>query len=149
MKVPVESSFFVGWRQLDPERLNLGFDRNIDQSDEIFYSVDGGFSWLISPFSGSAMVRPLFSTEMDSSLGIETHYPKEFEFSVYPNPTLDKVFIVNSSGLKDSRKLLLDALGRVLFETREDYFDLRTLKSGVYFVSIPEHSGSLIKVIKQ
>ncbi|MEJ6638624.1 MAG: T9SS type A sorting domain-containing protein [Crocinitomicaceae bacterium] len=149
MKVPVESSFFVGWRQLDPERLNLGFDRNIDQSDEIFYSVDGGFSWLISPFSGSAMVRPLFSTGMDSSLGIETHYPKEFEFSVYPNPTLDKVFIVNSSGLKDSRKLLLDALGRVLFETREDYFDLRTLKSGVYFVSIPEHSGSLIKVIKQ
>jgi|TARA_B110000046_G_scaffold51152_1_gene57029 hypothetical protein len=149
MKVPVESSFFVGWRQLDPERLNLGFDRNIDQSDEIFYSVDGGFSWLISPFSGSAMVRPLFSTGMDSSLGIETHYPKEFEFSVYPNPTLDKVFIVNSSGLKDSKKLLLDALGRVLFETREDYFDLRTLKSGVYFVSIPEHSGSLIKVIKQ
>ena len=70
MKVPVGNSFFVGWRQLDPERLNLGFDRNIDQSDEIFYSVDGGVSWLISPFSGSAMLRPIYSTEMDASLGM-------------------------------------------------------------------------------
>ena len=30
IKVPVNTSFFVGWRQLDPERLNLGLDRNLD-----------------------------------------------------------------------------------------------------------------------
>ena len=60
MKIPVGNSFFIGWRQLDADRLNLGFDRNIDQSDEIFYSVNGGVSWLVSPFSGSAMVSLFF-----------------------------------------------------------------------------------------
>ena len=149
MTVAVGSSFFVGWRQLDPERLNLGFDRNIDQSDEIFYSVDGGASWLTSPFSGSAMLRPIFSTGMDASLGLESIEAQEFEFTAYPNPSKDRIFITNSLGLKGLKKTLLDGMGRVLFETNENHFDVTALKSGFYFVSIPEYSGSLIKVIKQ
>jgi len=147
MKVPVGNSFFIGWRQLDPERLNLGFDRNIDQSDEIFYSVNGGVSWLVSPFSGSAMVRPIFSTQMDTSLGLIEPETESIQILIFPNPVRDEVFIKNT-GESLNEKLLLDAAGRVLMSTMEDSFDLQTLDSGIYFISVPQHSEKRYKVIK-
>ena len=147
MKVPVGNSFFIGWRQLDPERLNLGFDRNIDQSDEIFYSVNGGVSWLVSPFSGSAMVRPIFSTQMDASLGLIEPETESIQILIFPNPVHDEVFIKNA-GESLNEKLLLDAAGRVLMSTMEDSFDLQTLDSGIYFISVPQRSEKRYKVIK-
>ena len=147
MKVPVGNSFFIGWRQLDPERLNLGFDRNIDQSDEIFYSVNGGVSWLVSPFSGSAMVRPIFSTQMDTSLGLFEPETESIQILIFPNPVRDEVFIKNA-GESLNEKLLLDAAGRVLMSTMEDSFDLQTLDSGIYFISVPQRSEKRYKVIK-
>ena len=149
VKIAAETSFFVGWRQLDPERLNLGLDRNIDNSDEIFYSVDGGVSWLISPFQGSAMLRPIFSTSMDVSLGIENSPLLEENLVIYPNPTNDYVTIKLPSSRVDSQKLLLDSFGRVLKKTRSDKFDLSDLTAGIYFISIPSISSKLTKVIKR
>ena len=147
MKVPVGNSFFIGWRQLDPERLNLGFDRNIDQSDEIFYSVNGGVSWLVSPFSGSAMARPIFSTQMDASLGLIEPETESMQIVIFPNPVRDEVFIKNAGG-SSNEKLLLDAAGRVLMRTRQDSFDLQTMDSGIYFISVPQFSEKRYKVIK-
>ena len=148
MKVSVGNSFFVGWRQLDPERLNLGFDRNIDQSDEIFYSVNGGVSWLVSPFSGSAMVRPIFSTKMDASLGLSEPKTENVELKVYPNPARDEVHVKNSLGLMSTEKFLFDAAGRALMMTTKDSFDLRAIQPGVYFISVPSLSKRRFKLIK-
>ena len=33
-KVAVGTSFFIGWRQVDPIRYNAGLDRNIDNSNQ-------------------------------------------------------------------------------------------------------------------
>ena len=148
MKIPVGNSFFIGWRQLDAERLNLGFDRNIDQSDEIFFSVNGGVSWLVSPFSGSPMVRPIFSTEMDASLGLFESQTKPVEITLFPNPAGELVYISSSLGSLSSEKLLLDAAGRELMRTAQDSFDLSKLGSGVYFISVPSLSDKRYKVIK-
>jgi len=148
MKISVGSSFFVGWRQLDPERLNLGFDRNIDQSDEIFYSVDGGNSWLVSPFSGSPMLRPIFSTKMDTSLGLIETLKKPVDIMLYPNPTLDILHIDNSLGLSSIEKLIFDPTGRELARTTEDAFDLSRFNPGIYFISVPSLSEKRFKVIR-
>ena len=148
MKVSVGSSFFVGWRQLDADRLNLGFDRNIDQSNEIFYSVNGGVSWLVSPFSGSAMVRPIFSTEMDASLGLIEPETKPFEITLFPNPTREFIYVQNSFGLSSIEKFLYDASGRLLMRTTQDSIDLRGFDSGIYFISVPSLSEKRFKVIR-
>ena len=148
MKIPVGNSFFIGWRQLDAERLNLGFDRNIDHSDEIFYSVNGGVSWLVSPFSGSAMVRPIFSTEMDASLGLFESQTKPVDITLFPNPASEVVSIRSSLGFLSIEKLLLDAAGRELMRTTQDSFNLSKLGSGIYFISVPSLSDRRYKVIK-
>ena len=147
-KVAIGTSFFVGWRQLEPERLNLGFDRNIDNSGEIFYSVDGGGNWLVSPFEGSAMMRPIFSTGMDASLGIENLTLEHDPIELFPNPTNNIINIKVSKALVGSQKLLLDGYGRLLKKTFSNHFDLTELNPGIYFICIPEMSSNFAKVIK-
>ena len=124
------------------------FDRNIDHSDEIFYSVNGGVSWLVSPFSGSAMVRPIFSTEMDASLGLFESQTKPVDITLFPNPASEIVYVRNSLGLLSIEKLLLDAAGRELMRTTQDSFNLSKLGSGIYFISVPSLSDRRYKVIK-
>ena len=148
-KIAVGTSFFIGWRQLDPDRLNLGYDRNINKSHEIYYSVDGGGSWLLSPFSGSAMLRPIFSTSMDVSLGIKNPDHEEQSVLIYPNPSEKNIIVKVPFSHKDSRKLLLDGFGRIIQETVLDSFDLSNLSPGLYFVNVPSYSSSFFKVIKR
>ena len=148
-RISVGTSFFVGWRQLDPDRLNLGFDRNIDKSHEIHYSVDGGGSWLLSPFSGSAMLRPIFSTGMDISLGLTTPMVSDHQLLIYPNPTEHFITVEVPQAYSYSNKVLMDGYGRIIQESVSEVFDLSNLSPGVYFVCVPAYSSVFTKVIKR
>jgi hypothetical protein len=148
MKVAVPTKFFVGWRQLDQQRLNLGLDRNIDHSDKIKFSVDGGGSWMSSPFEGSAMMRPIFSTSLDPILGVK---PTEnlANFNCYPNPVTEELHFQSSSQLENERKFIFDAAGRLILETTENVVSFVGFQTGIYFVSIPTISPKPVKIIKQ
>jgi len=148
IKIAVPIKFFVGWRQLDQERLNLGLDRNIDHSDKIKFSVDGGGTWMTSPFQGSAMMRPIFSTSLDPTLGIQT---KESiaTFYCYPNPAADELYFQSAVALTNEMKFVYDASGRLIAQTTENTISLVDFHQGVYFVSIPSISPKPVKIIKQ
>jgi hypothetical protein len=146
MKVPVGEKFHIGWRQLDPERLNLGLDRNIDRSETIRFSVDGGFTWLTSPFSGSAMIRPVFSTALDPILSSNSLKTEE-KVILYPNPTSQ---YLNIAGLVNSADIeLYDSSGRILLKSTSTQIDMSEFRNGIYFVRIPTISEKTYKVIKQ
>jgi len=146
-KVSVPSSFFIGWRQLDQERLNLGLDRNIDHSDKVQYSVDGGFNWYTSPFEGSAMLRPIFSTALDASLGIKEPAIETPVWSCYPNPSSDVVHIELPSQYHGKTFQLLNMQGQVLLQTQDLTFNTQDLPSGVYILNCESSNLSPLKLI--
>jgi hypothetical protein len=148
MKVAVPTKFFVGWRQLDQQRLNLGLDRNIDHSDKIKFSVDGGGSWMTSPFEGSAMLRPIFSTSLDHTLGIKASENLS-EFTCFPNPVTEELHFQSSNQLETERKYIYDASGRLILETTDNVISFVGFQTGIYFVSIPTISPKPVKIIKQ
>jgi hypothetical protein len=94
------------------------------------------------------MVRPIFSTEMDASLGIIEPQIKPAEITIFPNPTREMIYVKNSLGLSPIEKLLFDASGRILTSTTEESFDLGEVEPGIYFISIPSISDRRYKVIK-
>jgi hypothetical protein len=145
VKVPVGTTFFVGWRQLDPDRLNLGLDRNIDNHTTIRYSVDGGNNWYTAPFSGSAMLRPIFSTLIDATL--QTNEIEDKELTIYPNPTDGKLTIAFQDGLKAPLNVY-NQLGELMISTDSHQVDLTPLNAGIYFISSPNYSTKVYKVIK-
>ena len=145
VKVPVGTTFFVGWRQLDPDRLNLGLDRNVDNHTTIRYSVDGGNNWYTAPFSGSAMLRPIFSTLIDATL--QTNEIEDKELTIYPNPTDGKLTVEFQDGLK-APLFVYNQLGQLMMSADSNQLDLTPLNSGIYFISSPHYSTKVYKVIK-
>jgi hypothetical protein len=146
-KIPVGTSFFVGWRQFDPERLNVGLDRNNDRSEKTFYSLDGGVNWIQSQIPGSVMVRPIFSTSLDAELNAT-----EIEMSTliaYPNPVVDVLTIqVNPTTIENIS--VYNTQGNVMYSGMETSVDMSAFTSGVYFIRV-QSMGSpaqTLKVIK-
>jgi hypothetical protein len=146
-KVAVGTTFFVGWRQLDPDRLNLGLDRNIDHSNTIRYSVDGGNNWFTSAFPGSAMLRPIFSTQIDAVLELPNNQIEE-TLLIYPNPSHTSI-TVSVKDKQVNHLSLFNNLGQRIRNVDSNQIDLHELENGVYFVSAPEISSRIYKVIKQ
>jgi hypothetical protein len=148
MKVAVGTKFHIGWRQLDAVRLNAGLDRNIDNSSKIRYSVDGGFTWLSSPFTGSAMIRPVFSTALDTTLAyidfIETK-----DIILYPNPTSDIVHFLENNMELTYQFVLYNSIGQFIESNYASEVELTDLDRGIYFVQFPEVSSKIFKIVKQ
>lgn len=133
-KVSVPASFFVGWRQLDPERLNLGLDRNIDHSNKVQYSVDGGFTWYTSPFEGSAMLRPIFSTALDASLGIDSPNSAIPTWSCYPNPSAGEVHVVVPQQFENQLIQIVNLQGQVVGQAEDLIIHTEALPEGIYML---------------
>ncbi|RLD61191.1 MAG: hypothetical protein DRJ05_03160 [Bacteroidetes bacterium] len=142
--------FFVGWDQATNKSLNIGFDRNTNSSDKIFYNVDG--NWVNSSFDGSLMMRLVVGKNL-----LPPEEPNEkvaviSKLQVNPNPPLSNgnIEIVLPSGLDpDYHKYLyvriFDIYGRRVFSA--PYLEAKTvnvswLTNGIYIVNILDEAYS-------
>lgn len=144
-KIPVGTSFFIGWRQVDGIRYNLGLDRNINHADQIFYSVDFGATWQNPTFPGSAMLRPIYSTELDGELGI--YETIENNYVVYPNPSRSTVHVI-SPFTDESGYMLFDLQGRYILDFSGEEIDLSPLNAGYYLIRSIKHPSAQFKILK-
>jgi hypothetical protein len=136
LRVPVSGTFYVGWRQFEAERLNIGLDRNIVNNDHTFFSVDGGNSWEQSTIEGSVMIRPIFSTSLNYTLGVEEASLENVDQKslVYPNPTKDKVTIQPAGNFAGAT--LRNMQGQIVRVIDQTEFYMNDLPSGMYFLEI-------------
>jgi hypothetical protein len=144
LKVGVSGTFYVGWRQLDPQRLNVGFDKNTNNKDKIFYSIDLGATWLNSSFDGSLMIRPVFSSKLDYLLEDETFDTEEL--TLYPNPVEDEInFSFSSVGYVQ----VIGTDGKIVLEKPwSNNVSLTELNPGFYLVRVVASSGTFSKTFK-
>lgn len=142
IKVGVGTSFFIGWRQFDADRLNIGFDKNTNSSDRAYYSIDGGINWINSSIEGSIMMRPVFSTALDEELTVSEINIEPV--NVYPNPFDDVVTFnaPNYSGVK-----IYTATGQLIIDAIESSLNTAELISGIYFAKL-NGSNTMLKLIK-
>lgn len=146
MKVEVSGTFYVGWRQFGAERLNVGLDANIINNDKTYYSIDGEASWVQSQIPGSVMMRPIYSTGMDVSLGVHNVVQEKPTIVAYPNPTNGIVSIdVDQSIYKGVE--VYDLQGRLIVDTDMNQIDLSQNPNGIYIFKL-KGIGEIIKVIK-
>ena len=147
MKLAVSGTFHIGWRQFGAERLNVGLDKNIINNDKTHYSVDGEATWIQSQIPGTVMIRPIFSTGMDVSLGIQESEVSRTAVLAYPNPTNGLVSLqVDRSSYEGVQ--VFDLQGRLIVETDADQVDLSESPNGMYFFKL-KGINEIIKVIKR
>lgn len=145
----VNAPFYVGFRQIDEDRLNVGFDRNTDNSAQTFFSLNGGISWQTSSINGSMMMRPIFSTNGNTDLGINKH--TTLNWSVFPNPTSANLSINWQENAPFPGGTITDMNGRVLLEidNHQQIVDISQLPAGMYFFQLNGHAGAIKKISKQ
>jgi hypothetical protein len=147
-RVKVNGSFFIGWRQFDPEPLNVGLDKNNNNSDKLFYSLNGGSSWTNSIIEGTVMIRPIFSTSLNAELSIkELPVEEEVNFLIYPNPATNEIRLKASNGVAQGMQIF-NLQGQLVMTTDTDIADISELNQGVYLVR-PSNSKQTLRLIKK
>lgn len=130
--IAVEESFHIGIEQLSDKSLNIGFDKNNDNSKVIYENYNG--SWTNTPFKGSIMLRPIVSKK--TLIGIEENDKYNNVFNIYPNPS-NNIININSeiNNLNDWKYFITDIAGKQIISNKvENTIDVSNLKSGIYFI---------------
>jgi hypothetical protein len=145
MKVAVPQVFYVGWRQIEANRLNVGFDVNRNVQDRIFYSVDGELNWFNSSFEGALMIRPLVTSKLDYQVDLDELVMPE-PLVVYPNPFRDEV---NFSYVGEGNIRVYSLEGRLVKSAEwTTTMDLSDLSSGVFILNVHDLSGNVMHTEK-
>ncbi len=143
-KIKIDGTFYIGWRQFDSERLNIGFDKNIINNSKNFYSLDRGASWINSEVEGSIMMRPVYSTSMDAELGLSEKNNEINELIIYPNPTNSKIKI--DGDFKSIEIYSID--GKLILTTTENNINIENQVNGIYLINVIGKNNKIFKIIK-
>ncbi len=150
--IVVSGTFYVGFEQQTQRSLNVGYDFKNDRKNKLFYSIDGGLSFLnassaIQP--GCAMIRPYFRVDNNQVSTAEIS-KQEINFLVYPNPTRGEVTVqINDlDGTAAIDLSVFDLQGRrvskTLIKQSITALNLRNLENGLYFIRLTDPKGSVV-----
>ncbi|MCT4582551.1 MAG: T9SS type A sorting domain-containing protein [Flavobacteriales bacterium] len=142
--VVVSGTYYIGWKQSSSDRLNIGFDKNIDNSAKIFYNL--GTNWSNTSFSGSLMMRPVFKTSYDSFLSMNEKVEAS-NVRVYPNPSSSHVTFEIDKEINGSIELY-DMYGRVVYNAQfigaSQQIQVNTLAEGNYIGVLKDEQGVVL-----
>lgn len=135
--VVVNSTFYVGWRQLSETFLNAGYDVNTPNSGKQFYWLNG--EWNLSQVPGSIMIRPVLGSPLKITAVHETSYKNNNLMTLWPNPATDHINI-NPGGMQlfgSSYITITDLNGNELINVPfSEKIDISSLHAGMYFLLI-------------
>lgn len=138
----VEGTFYVGWTQTSPANMNLGFDRNRNSANKIFFKT--GPSWQATQQQGSLMIRPVFVAAIDPFTGLEEQPASSVGMRLFPNPATDQVWIHHEALPPGAVAEVHDATGRMVHRSvwmQDAPISTTTWASGLYTVRLVDTSG--------
>lgn len=143
---PVEIStgnFYLGWQQNTIEFMNVGFDRNTNNKNKIFYSLPG--YWTNSQFEGTLMVRPIFGKLYQIPTSTPITISKGFR--VYPNPASEFINIDTDSNVPAQSYQLVSITGQVI-ESKSIYSNVPIsvghIPAGIYILRVNLANGQAL-----
>lgn len=152
-KVLPAGTYFIGIQQAVASGIVIGFDRNQDFHQNLYYSTSS--VWSQSQIKGALMIHPVFGKFIPSPAATnEFSNASGLDVKVFPNPVSDEVFL-NFTTQNQRTCSLYNSLGQLLMQESgtEQIFRFGTarLESGIYFLRIQESSQNpvLRKIIIQ
>jgi hypothetical protein len=141
--VPVSGSVYIGFQQVSPDDLHLGFDRNTASNSKMYYNVSGTWAQILVA-AGTLMIRPVMG---DSTLfvGVPETTAKAMDIQLYPNPVNDQLTVaVNHPELVKELEIT-DLTGRtVIKSTFTPTLNVSSLASGVYLLRVINSNNSMM-----
>ncbi len=132
--VPVNGTFYVGWRQYNEYMLNVGLDLNNRPVPSVmFYNFQG--VWESSRAPGVMQFRPFL---YDETTGESNTPALSNALSIYPNPASDQIYF-SIPGVDEGTGIhfeIFDASGRLVDHsvTLTNSRDISSFPAGIYYI---------------
>lgn len=148
--VIVEGEFYIGFRQLQADKIYIGFDMNQINNNRLFYQI--GAEWLPSTFPGSLMMRPDFGDDYTMGTNFNAGFnPEAFDIQLFPNPASDYVQWHTTTHIVSIK--ICDVQGRALrkVDLPQGRISLDGLPAGPYLLIMTNEAGESTtkKLLKQ
>ena len=139
-EITVADTFYIGWEQYTNDFMTVGFDKQHDTGDKIFYNVNG--VWVQNTdFSGSLMLRPYFGLS-DPTTGLEDKLTGTQGLNIYPNPSDGYIRM----DLPFRRYEVYNPAGKFLAggnkKEEGEIYDLSFLPGGIYILKLEDSQES-------
>jgi len=145
--VAVNGTFYVGWKQLTQDNLNVGWDYNNENQDKIFYNVTG--NWYASSFKGTTMIRPIMGTEDQAYVGIAApEKESNFTLNIFPNPVENGILQLQikskeSINQSDYRFRIYNMSGQLMRDqVYQNQIDVSSIPAGIYLIQLYSVDGN-------
>lgn len=126
----VADTFYIGIEQLSSDYLVLGYDKNDNTGDRIFYNVSGGWQQN-QDLKGSLMIRPYFNT---TDIPLAIGESEKIQVKIFPNPASDHLDIEGSVDLLELINLSGNTAGKWESLSGHNRIDLNKYPSGLYIL---------------
>jgi len=138
VKLDAGQVYFIGIQQNVASGIVIGFDKNQDHHQHLYYNLGNG--WIPSQIKGSLMVHPVLGDYIPSPASIdEKAKENSILVNVFPNP-VNEVVQLNFENKAQRRVSLYTTLGQLLDEYLGPDINVRFntmhLDAGVYLISI-------------
>lgn len=140
--IAVSGTFYVGWIQTGDNTMYVGFDRNRDNHDKIFYNVDG--NWTATGQTGSLMIRPVMVAAVDPFAAVPEIAAPETGLAIWPNPADGSFSLRMGDGAQRFNAIeMIDPMGRTVKRWTGDgnALSLQGVAPGVYVVRTVASDG--------
>ena len=141
----VSGTIYVGMEQQGNSYANIGFDRNNDAREQIYYRTSS--DWQQSILSGALMLRPCFGRSALVSVDVPTDEVPHV--TLYPNPAKDVVHI-DIDGAADAWLMALyDVRGRCCYSgAGQSQISLVGYSPGLYLLQLTNRATGSRHVTK-
>ncbi len=146
-------TYYIGWAQNTGFDINLGYDRNNNNTNRIFYNLDGNWYNYFAQ-EGTLMIRPLFKYTQDQYVKIEPIEPFKSDWNFYPNPTASITTVQLPYGISSAKLNLYDITGKIIFRqnlvSTSNSVEFTDIDAGVYFMELRKSNtriGSVKRLI--
>jgi hypothetical protein len=131
-------TYYFGIQQTTNKALNIGFDKNTNHMNALYYDIGSG--WTQSTIPGSIMINPVLGC-YDPFVGIKEQ-PKQVEFNLYPNPAQNNLTIQTNAEHFDKAIIeIRNPFGQSLLTTsfiNHEVIDISGLPNGIYLIIISQ-----------
>lgn len=130
-------TYYVGIQQFVASGITVGFDKNINHNQNLYY--DSGNGWNQSSIYGSLMVRPVFGKKVLPPVSVnENSSAHALTADVFPNPANSDLKIVLHENINANYRLV-NLVGQTVAEDNflgSVYLNTENIAEGLYLLCI-------------
>lgn len=140
-------TYYFGIQQTTNQPLNIGFDKNNNHIDALYYDIGNGWQKSGIPGGGSLMINPEMGCTVPIIVGIKDLNNTLPSFAIYPNPASETIMV--SSGnlvLNNTRLTISNSIGQIVYAddfTNEQQVNISGLPNGIYFVQLNSNGKTI------